>query len=143
MHNVLDNDPNPLFAKPMLADRLFKFRVFYELENQILCWSMNVNQEKNRVSTPTIFTHGKILGTVQSTNLFSLDGSEIFVGDIVNFIYCPKSLKINVTGLVTYDASGNYCVKDKNNTPYGYHIENVANSQIIGNYFISPELLDI
>ena len=59
----------------MLANRLLKFRVYYELDNELRFWHVEFKQEEKRLSIPQVSTNGRILGVVQFTGFKDFDGN--------------------------------------------------------------------
>lgn len=79
--------------------------------------------------------------TTASQWLGLLDSEEnrIYENDIVEFIYCPKSLNEKVIGKIDRDEWGCPCV---NNGKALYHIQNATYGKVIGNIFDNAELLE-
>ena len=74
----------------------------------------------------------------QFTGLTDKNGKEIYEGDIVEFIYCPKSLNQKVIAVVGVNKFNLWCALEGSE----YHIENTLHGEIIGNIHDNPELLN-
>ena len=113
-------------SKPMLANRLLKFRTYYELDNEIQYWHIEITQEEKRVRSQQISTNGKILAVVQFTGLIDKNSCEIFEGDILEL---PNGTK----GIVKWLECG-FVLKLKGETIWQNLLFNVSNHYLrIGN----------
>ncbi|MFA5300413.1 MAG: YopX family protein [Lutibacter sp.] len=74
----------------------------------------------------------------QSIGLLDIEENRIYENDIVEFVYCPQSLKQKIIGQIARDQWGHPVIADGKAL---YHIENATKGKIIGNIFDNPELL--
>ncbi|EKT4553284.1 hypothetical protein JE945_002478 [Flavobacterium psychrophilum] len=129
---------NAMLANRLFEDRLLHFRVFYFIENEVRCWSMNINKEFNRVSTPTISTEGQILGISQFTGSHDKNGNEIYEGDIVRLSewFTPRNRPI------IFDYYGSWNIGNLGVSFDQMKANGFVDCEIIGNIYMNPELLN-
>ena len=145
-------------SKPMLANRLLKFRVYYELDNELRFWHVEFKQEEKRLSIPQVSTNGRILGVVQFTGFKDFDGNEIYEGDILEYVSYQRD-ENKRTEIVEFDEKcGGWYVNKQASTLadvlFQQHNEEWQMKQnykpsinhkvrVIGNIYENPELLTI
>lgn len=120
-------------------NREIKFRIYYELNNEILYHNIQMTLEKQRVHIPIVSTNGKILGVVQYTGLKDKNGKEIYDGDILD---CED----RICKVVWHNQAGQW---DSDFIKYkgvlkSNGIDNVSfkyRAVVIGNIYENPELL--
>lgn len=72
------------------------------------------------------------------TGFTDKNGIEIYVGDFIEFIYCPKTLNQTIKGMVSRDDWKNYVIADGKAL---YHFENSKKGSVIGNFYQNAEWL--
>jgi hypothetical protein len=127
------------FLKNKKMNREIKFRIYYELNNEILYHNIQMKLEKQRVHIPIVSTKGKILEVVQYTGLKDKNGKEIYDGDILD---CED----RICKVVWHNQAGQW---DSDFIKYkgvlkSNGIDNVSfkyRAVVIGNIYENPELL--
>lgn len=61
-----------------------------------------------------------------------VEGTKIYEGDIVEFVYCPKTLNEKIRGVVGVDDCGSYVIADGKAL---YHFENHKKCIVVGHIY--------
>lgn len=137
----------------MLANRLLKFRVYYELDDELRFWHIEFKQEEKRISIPQVSTNGKILGISQFSGLSNRINGEIYEGDVYEYNFTLDGTR-KIKGKVYFDKEvgawylGHYLLstvlheqendnwKKQNN----FNFKENQYLRYLGNIFFNPEL---
>ena len=81
---------------------------------------------------------------MQYTGMKDENGTKIFEGDIVQFVYDPLRVNRKIIGAVEMNEHNHSCIFTKKTEGFPkteFHIENAINGEVVGNIHDNPELL--
>lgn len=147
MDNKLNTEEKAT-AKPMLANRLLKFRGRKPNSKNWEFFDMNDYFLNDNGSFP-LFLEYKMINICQFTEELDKKGNEVYEGDIVKLIfneyYSNDCVTVDeesiVVGKVVFE-SGGYFINEKDSTWYYlFDMQEVSEIEILGNIYDNPELL--
>ena len=135
--NTNSNNQAENLAKPVLANRILKFRVYYELDNEVRFWHVEFKQEEKRLSIPQVSTNGKILGVSQFTGSVDKNGNDIYENDIVRLSdgFFPRDREI------IFDYYGSWYIGNLGISFSQMKANGFVDCEIIGNKYFNPDYL--
>lgn len=121
----------------VLANRILKFRVYYELDNEVRFWHVEFKQEEKRLSIPQVSTNGKILGVSQFTGSVDKNGNDIYENDIVRLSdgFFPRDREI------IFDYYGSWYIGNLGISFGQMKANGFVDCEIIGNKYFNPDYL--